>query len=81
MSTTIDITATTAITPTPSDPTAAQQLRTMTAAVRVGFTWLGTCKTLTRDQKAQAARSFGAEGDLCRQVKRSLIPRIATSRR
>ena len=32
------------------------------AAVRVSFTWLGVRKTLTPDQKAQAAESFGAEG-------------------
>src|SRR4029079_10543598 len=34
-----------------------------TAAVRVSFTWFGVRKTLTPEQKSQAAESFGAEGD------------------
>ncbi len=40
----------------------AQRLRTEMAAVRVSFSWLGTRKTLTAQQKSQAAESFGAEG-------------------
>ncbi len=32
------------------------------AAARVSFTWMGTQKTLDRDQKARAAETFGAEG-------------------
>ncbi len=39
-----------------------QRLRTTTAAVRLSFTWLGTRKTLTTEQKNQAADTFGAEG-------------------
>lgn len=39
----------------------SQRLRTTFAAVRIAFTWLGTRKTLTSEQKAQAAESFGAE--------------------
>ena len=39
-----------------------QRLRTTTAAVRLSFTWLGTRKTLTPEQKNQAADTFGAEG-------------------
>ncbi len=31
------------------------------AAVRVMFTWLGARKTLTQEQKSQAADTFGAE--------------------
>ena len=31
------------------------------AAVRVSFTWLGVRKTLTAEQKAEAAEPFGAE--------------------
>ena len=31
------------------------------AAVRLSFTWLGTRKSLTTEQKAQAADTFGAE--------------------
>jgi len=41
---------------------AGRRLETSTAAVRVSFTWLGVRKTLSPDQKAQAARTFGAEG-------------------
>jgi hypothetical protein len=39
----------------------AQRLRTIMAAVRVSFTWFGTRKTLTPEQKGQAADTFGAE--------------------
>ena len=54
----------------PSHTTAAvspaQRLQSRFAAVRVSFTWLGVRKTLTADQRAQAAESFGAEGQfLC----------------
>jgi hypothetical protein len=33
------------------------------AALRLSFTWFGTRKTLSPEQKAQAAESFGAAGD------------------
>src|SRR5918996_4117062 len=39
-----------------------QRLRATTAAVRLSFVWFGTRKTLTSEQKAQAAETFGAEG-------------------
>ncbi len=39
----------------------ADRLRTTMAAVRVMFTWLGSRKTLTQEQKSQAADTFGAE--------------------
>jgi hypothetical protein len=42
--------------------TPAHRLRATMAAVRVSYTWLGTQKTLTREQKAQAAEAFDAEG-------------------
>jgi hypothetical protein len=38
-----------------------ERLRATTAAVRVMFTWLGVRKTLSAEQKSQAAESFGAE--------------------
>jgi hypothetical protein len=38
-----------------------QRLRATTAAVRVMFTWLGVRKTLSAEQKSQAADTFGAE--------------------
>ncbi|MEN6498639.1 MAG: hypothetical protein ABFD16_30410 [Thermoguttaceae bacterium] len=47
----------------PPSHAAAQRLRTMMAAMRLSFTWFGTRKTLTQEQKSQAADTFGAEGD------------------
>jgi hypothetical protein len=40
-----------------------ERLRASTAAIRLSFTWFGTRKTLTPQQKAQAADTFGAEGE------------------
>ena len=40
----------------------AERLRTTMAAVRVSIQWFGTRKTLTREQKSEAAGTFGAEG-------------------
>src|SRR4051812_43274489 len=42
--------------------TPAQSLREGMAAVRVSFTWLGTRKSLTAEQRAEAAQPFDAEG-------------------
>ncbi len=39
---------------------ASQRLQQRMAAVRLSFTWLGVRKTLTAEQKAQAAETFGA---------------------
>ena len=39
----------------------ADRLRTSMAAVRVSLQWLGIQKTLTREQKSEAADTFGAE--------------------
>jgi len=47
--------------PAQNQTQAAQRLRTTMAAVRVMFTWLGARKTLTQEQKSQAADTFGAE--------------------
>jgi hypothetical protein len=41
----------------------AQRLRATMAACRVRFTWFGTQKSLTPEQKAQAAEAFDAEGE------------------
>lgn len=41
---------------------AATQLRTTMTAARLSFTWFGTRKSLSREQRVQAADSFGAEG-------------------
>ncbi len=46
-----------------SSVSSAQWLRETTAAVRVSFTWFGVRKSLTNEQKNQAAESFGAEGE------------------
>jgi hypothetical protein len=43
--------------------TAAIRLRTSMAAVRLSFTWFGVRKSLSAEQKLQAADSFGAEGN------------------
>src|ERR1039458_9813617 len=51
---------------------ATQRLRTNFAAVRLSFTWLGVRKTLSPDQKAQAAESFGAEGQYLSAAKKLL---------
>src|SRR5438552_7837866 len=53
-------------------PTPAQRLRVTTAAVRVSLRWLGVRKTLTPEQKSQAAESFGAEGDFLSARKKLL---------
>ena len=41
----------------------ADRLRATMAAVRVSMQWFGTRKTLTREQKSEAADTFGAEGN------------------
>ena len=50
----------------------AQCLRTTMAAVRVSLAWLGVRKTLTPQQKAQAADTFGAEGQFLSAGKKLL---------
>jgi len=60
------------LTDRPEMATAAQQLRTTMAAVRVCFTWFGTRKSLNAEQKAQAAESFGAEGQYLTAGKKLL---------
>ena len=62
--------------PRPSAPP-AERLRLTAAAVRVSFTWLGVRKTLTPQQKSQAAESFGAEGDFLSARKKLLDTRHA----
>src|SRR5258708_26432722 len=50
----------------------AQRLRVTTAAVRVSFCWLGVRKTLTPEQKSQAAEPFGPEGTFLSACKKLL---------
>ena len=60
---------------TPTSQSAARRLQTSFAAVKVSFTWLGVRKTLTSDQKAQAAEPFGAEGQYLSAGKKLLDTR------
>ena len=50
----------------------AHRLRSTTAAVRLSFTWFGVRKSLTTEQRAQAADTFGADGDCLSAAKRLL---------
>ncbi len=52
--------------------TASARLRRTMAAVRLSFTWFGTRKSLTTEQKNQAADSFGAEGKFLSAGKKLL---------
>jgi hypothetical protein len=54
------------------DTTPAERLRTTMAACRVQFSWLGTKKSLTAEQKAQAAEPFDAEGQFLSAGKKLL---------
>lgn len=46
-----------------NNTTPAQRLRLSYRAARLSFTWLGTRKTLDKQQKDRAAETFGAEGE------------------
>src|SRR5437660_362443 len=50
----------------------AQRLRMTTAAVRVSLRWFGVRKSLSAEQKSQAAESFGAESDFLSARKKLL---------
>ena len=50
----------------------SRQLRTTMAAVRISLRWLGIRKSLTADQKAQAADTFGAAGEFLSAGKKLL---------
>src|SRR6476659_3140340 len=53
-----------------SSTSPTQRLRFTMAAVRLSFVWLGCRKTLSQEQKAQAADTFGAEGDYVSAAKK-----------
>ena len=57
---------------TASTATAARRLRTQMAAVRLSFTWFGVRKSLSSQQKEEAADSFGAEGKYLSAAKKLL---------
>jgi hypothetical protein len=50
----------------------AERLRTTMAACRLSFTWWGIQRTLTSEQKAQAALAFDAEGQFLSAGKKLL---------
>ncbi len=58
----------------------AERLRSTMAAVRVSFTWFGVQKTLTGEQKAQAAEAFDAEGPFLSAGKKLIDTRHAAFR-
>jgi hypothetical protein len=53
----------------------ARRLQRTMAAARVGFTWLGVRKTLSPEQKEQAAEQFGAEGQFLSAAKKLIDTR------
>ncbi|MBN70213.1 MAG: hypothetical protein CME32_13150 [Gimesia sp.] len=57
--------------------TPSERLRSSMAAARLSFTWLGVRKSLTAQQKNQAADSFGAEGKYLSAGKKLLDTRHA----
>ena len=60
---------------TQSTIAASERLRSSMAAARLSFTWLGVRKSLTAQQKNQAADSFGAEGKFLSAGKKLLDTR------
>jgi hypothetical protein len=52
--------------------TPADRLRTTMAACRIQFTWFGTKKSLTPEQKTRAAETFDAEGQFLSAGKKLL---------
>jgi hypothetical protein len=61
------------VTTNPTSP--VQRLRTTMAAARVSLSWLGVRKTLNQEQRAQAADTFGAEGEFLSAGKKLLDTR------
>jgi hypothetical protein len=74
------MTMSTTINPTESRTEAARRLRNTMAAVRVSFTWFGTSKSLTPEQRATAAQPFDAEGQFLSAGKKILDVRHAAFR-
>ena len=59
----------------PPVKSAARKLRTAMAAVRLSFVWFGVRKSLTDEQRRQAADAFGAEGGFLSAGKKLLDTR------
>jgi hypothetical protein len=60
---------------------ASRCLRHSFAAARISFTWLGVRKTLSPEQKEQAAESFGSHGQFLSAAKKLLDTRDEKYRR
>ena len=58
--------------PTTTSEQPITRLRATLAAARLSFTWLGVRKSLTSQQKEQAADPFGAEGKFLSAGKKLL---------
>ena len=58
--------------PSVSTAAASERLRRSMAAARVSFTWFGTNRALSSEQRNQAADSFGAEGRFLAATKKLL---------
>ena len=56
--------------PSATTASAARRLRTTMAAVRLSFVWFGVRKSLSPQQKEEAADSFGAEGSYLSAAKK-----------
>ena len=61
--------------PTSRRTTPAERLQTSTAAVRLSLRWFGVRKTLSPEQKAEAAEAFGAAGEFLSAGKKLLDTR------
>jgi hypothetical protein len=72
MPTLLDPPAASAANSTHQSQAAAERLRSLMAAVRLSFVWFGVRKTLTQEQKSQAADTFGAEGEYLSAAKKLL---------
>ncbi len=61
--------------PTSHRNSPAERLQTSTAAVRLSLRWFGVRKTLSPEQKAEAAEAFGAAGEFLSAGKKLLDTR------
>ena len=61
--------------PTSRRTSPAERLQTNTAAVRLSLRWFGVRKTLSPEQKAEAAEAFGAAGEFLSAGKKLLDTR------
>jgi len=55
---------------TPVDTSPAERLRSTMIAMRLSFSWFGVRKSLTSEQRSEAAEAFGADGEVLSAGKR-----------